>query len=43
MMMLQGPELAPAGKAKQLVLILHGYGANGANLMDWLQLCPTLA
>ncbi len=33
--MLQELELAPAsGKVKQLVLILHGYGADAANLMD---------
>ncbi|MBO6754844.1 MAG: dienelactone hydrolase family protein [Roseibium sp.] len=33
---LTGPRLDPAsgGRARQLVIILHGYGANGADLID---------
>ncbi len=35
-MSLSGPEYTPAsgGPAKQLVLLLHGWGADGANLID---------
>lgn len=32
---LKGPSLAPqSGQTKQLVLLLHGYGANGDDLLD---------
>ncbi len=32
---LNGPRLAPkSGKARQLVVILHGYGANGDDLIE---------
>lgn len=39
-MTLTGPSLPPrsGGKAKQLVVILHGWGADGANLIDLAEL-----
>ncbi len=45
---LDGPRLAPrAGVAKQLVVFLHGYGADGNDLIDigraWQQLLPDAA
>jgi phospholipase/carboxylesterase len=45
---LDGPRLAPrAGVAKQLVIFLHGYGADGNDLIDigraWQQLLPDAA
>jgi phospholipase/carboxylesterase len=45
---LSGPFLAPrSGKAKQLVMFLHGYGANGADLLaigeDWAEELPDAA
>jgi phospholipase/carboxylesterase len=45
--MLVGPTVSPRSgeKPKQLVVFLHGYGANGANLIDiadyWTDLLPT--
>ncbi len=43
--MITGPELpAPSGNTKQIVLILHGWGADGANLIDlgdaWSETLP---
>jgi phospholipase/carboxylesterase len=45
---LDGPRLEPAsGTAKQLVVFLHGYGADGRDLIDigraWQQLLPDAA
>jgi phospholipase/carboxylesterase len=45
---LDGPRLAPAsGKAKQLVVFLHGYGADGNDLLDigkqWQRWLPDAA
>src|SRR5512139_264688 len=45
---LDGPRLAPrGGKAKQLVVFLHGYGADGNDLIDigraWANLLPDTA
>jgi phospholipase/carboxylesterase len=45
---LNGPRLEPrAGKARQLVVFLHGYGADGNDLIDigraWQQLLPEAA
>jgi phospholipase/carboxylesterase len=45
---LNGPRLEPrAGKARQLVVFLHGYGADGNDLIDigraWQQLLPDAA
>jgi phospholipase/carboxylesterase len=45
---LDGPRLEPAsGKAKQLVVLLHGYGADGNDLIDigraWQKLLPDAA
>jgi phospholipase/carboxylesterase len=45
---LDGPRLAPrTGAAKQLVVFLHGYGADGNDLIDigraWQQLLPDAA
>jgi phospholipase/carboxylesterase len=45
---LDGPRLAPrAGKAKHLVVFLHGYGADGNDLIDigrtWAALLPDAA
>lgn len=45
---LDGPRLEPAsGKAKQLVVFLHGYGADGNDLIDigraWATLLPDAA
>jgi len=45
---LDGPRLAPrAGKAKQLVVFLHGYGADGNDLIEigraWAGLLPDAA
>jgi phospholipase/carboxylesterase len=45
---LDGPRLAPRnGTAKQLVIFLHGYGADGNDLIDigraWQQLLPDAA
>jgi phospholipase/carboxylesterase len=45
---LDGPRLAPrSGAAKQLVVFLHGYGADGNDLIDigraWQQLLPNAA
>lgn len=45
---LDGPRLpAKSGKTKQLVVFLHGYGADGADLIDlgrqWAQLMPDAA
>ena len=45
---LDGPRLAPrAGVAKQLVIFLHGYGADGNDLIDigraWQTLLPQAA
>ena len=42
---LEGPRLnARSGKTRQLVIILHGYGADGADLISlgrqWQQLLP---
>ncbi len=46
--MLDGPRLAPkSGKAKQLVVFLHGYGADGNDLIDigraWQPMLPDTA
>ena len=45
---LDGPRLNPlSGTTKQLVIILHGYGADGADLISlgkqWQQLLPDAA
>ena len=45
---LDGPRLEPrSGKARQLVVFLHGYGADGNDLVDigraWQQLLPDVA
>jgi phospholipase/carboxylesterase len=46
MQQLDGPKLAPAGGAspKSIVVLLHGYGSNGADLISfapmWRQLLP---
>lgn len=45
---LEGPFLPPkSGKAKQLVMFLHGYGANGADLLslgeEWAEALPDAA
>ncbi len=45
---LDGPRLdAPGGKAKRLVVFLHGYGADGNDLIDigraWQQMLPDTA
>ncbi|RDV03701.1 alpha/beta hydrolase [Undibacter mobilis] len=47
-MQLDGPRLEPkSGKAKQLVVFLHGYGADGNDLIDiglaWQNLLPDAA
>ena len=47
-MQLDGPRLAPrSGKARQLVVFLHGYGADGNDLIDiggqWQALLPDAA
>lgn len=46
--LLEGPRLAPrSGKAKQLVVFLHGYGADGNDLIaigqEWRSLLPDAA
>lgn len=46
--LLDGPRIAPrSGTAKQLVVFLHGYGADGNDLIDigraWQQLLPDAA
>ena len=46
--MLDGPRLAPAhGKADALVVLLHGYGADGNDLIElgaqWQRLLPGAA
>jgi phospholipase/carboxylesterase len=48
MMMLDGPRLAPAGtKPNALVVLLHGYGSNGADLISlapyWAKALPGAA
>jgi phospholipase/carboxylesterase len=48
MQKLDGPVIKPrSGKAKQLVMFLHGYGANGADLIaigeEWGQVLPDAA
>lgn len=48
MQKLDGPFIAPrSGKAKQLVIFLHGYGANGADLIaigeEWGEALPDAA
>jgi phospholipase/carboxylesterase len=44
---LNGPRLEPRMKARQLVVFLHGYGADGSDLIDigraWQQLLPEAA
>src|ERR1700741_5611153 len=45
---LDGPRLAPrSGRARQLVVFLHGYGADGNDLIEigkvWQQLLPDAA
>jgi phospholipase/carboxylesterase len=45
---LDGPRLAPqSGRARQLIVFLHGYGADGNDLIDigraWQQLLPDAA
>lgn len=45
---LDGPRLAPqSGKARKLVVFLHGYGADGNDLIDigraWQQMLPDVA
>jgi phospholipase/carboxylesterase len=45
---LNGPFIAPrSGRARQLVVFLHGYGANGADLLsigeDWAEALPDAA
>lgn len=45
---LEGPTIPPlSGKAKQLVIFLHGYGSNGADLIDigeqWAEELPDCA
>jgi phospholipase/carboxylesterase len=44
---LNGPRLEPRMKARQLVVFLHGYGADGNDLIDigraWQQLLPEAA
>ena len=45
---LDGPRLPPrSGTAKQLVVFLHGYGADGNDLIDighaWRELLPDAA
>ena len=45
--LLDGPRLEPKGKAKQLVVFLHGYGADGRDLIaigkQWQALLPEAA
>jgi phospholipase/carboxylesterase len=48
MVKLDGPRIAAwSGKAKQLIVFLHGYGADGNDLIElgrqWQQLLPTAA
>lgn len=33
--MLEGPEFIPHGKIEKIIITLHGYGANGENLLDF--------
>ena len=44
---IDGPRLAPKGRAKQLVVFLHGYGADGNDLIaigqQWQQFLPETA
>lgn len=44
---LDGPRLAPHGRAKQLVVFLHGYGADGGDLIaigqQWQSFLPDTA
>jgi phospholipase/carboxylesterase len=44
---LNGPRLEPRGKARRLVVFLHGYGADGNDLIDigraWQQILPDTA
>jgi phospholipase/carboxylesterase len=44
---LDGPRLAPKGQAKQLVVLLHGYGADGSDLIaigqQWQNFLPGTA
>lgn len=44
---LDGPRLAPKGRAKQLVVFLHGYGADGNDLLaigqQWQDFLPDTA
>lgn len=44
---LDGPRLAPKGRAKQLVVFLHGYGADGNDLIaigqQWQEFLPDTA
>ncbi len=44
---LDGPRLAPDGRAKQLVVFLHGYGADGGDLIaigqQWQSFLPDTA
>jgi phospholipase/carboxylesterase len=40
--MLDGPSLAPTGKAESLVILVHGYGSNGADLIGLAQKWKTL-
>lgn len=44
---LDGPRLAPNGRAKQLVVFLHGYGADGSDLIaigqQWQSFLPDTA
>lgn len=35
--MLDGPSLAPTGQAESLVILVHGYGSNGADLIGLAQ------
>jgi phospholipase/carboxylesterase len=45
--MLDGPRISPAGKPTSLVVLLHGYGANGDDLIplaqEWQPLLPSTA
>ena len=44
---LDGPRIEPRGGAKRLVVFLHGYGADGNDLIElgraWQQLLPDTA
>ena len=44
---IDGPRLEPRGEAKRLVVFLHGYGADGNDLIDigraWQQFLPDAA